>query len=105
MHHMQNGIYMNSEHADTPPKTIKRRLSSPQVSISSPHTLTHTAITTSNNMLFILVLFVAAVLGTQTIALVAVIYLYKELQQYDERRLIHEEANKANNTVVSGWGN
>ena len=56
-------------------------------------------------MLFILVLFVAAVLGTQTIAFVAVIYLYKELQQYDERRLIHEEANKANNTVVSGWGN
>ena len=57
-------------------------------------------------MFFVLVLFVAAVLGTQAIAFVTVIYLYKELQKYDERRLIHDKAQKADdNTATWGWGN
>ena len=53
-------------------------------------------------MFFIFVLFVAAVLGTQTVTFIALIKLFKELQQYDERRLIHNEANKINNDLA--WG-
>ena len=57
-------------------------------------------------MFFILVLFVTAVLGTQAIAFVAVIHLYKELQKYDERHLIHDKAQKVDdNTATWGWGN
>ena len=56
-------------------------------------------------MLAVFALFVVAVLGTQTAALVAVVYLYWELQQYDERRLIHENAKKANDDAAIGWGN
>ena len=57
-------------------------------------------------MFFIFVLFVAAVLGTQTVAFVALIKLFQELQKYDERRLIHNEANKIDNNPAWGtWDN
>ena len=57
-------------------------------------------------MFFIFVLFVAAVLGTQTVAFVALIKLFQELQKYDERRLIHNEDNKVDNNLAWGtWDN
>ena len=57
-------------------------------------------------MFFIFVLFVAAVLGTQTVTFVALIKLFQELQKYDERRLIHNEANKVDNNLAWGtWDN
>ena len=57
-------------------------------------------------MFFIFVLFVTAVLGTQTVAFVALIKLFQELQKYDERRLIHNEANKVDNNLAWGtWDN
>ena len=56
--------------------------------------------------LAVFILFVAAVLGTQTVAFVALIKLFQELQKYDERRLIHNEANKVDNNLAWGtWDN
>ena len=73
-----------------------------QVSIRSSHTHSHHQHHRSPNMFFIFVLFVAAVLGTQTVAFVALIKLFRELQKYDERRTIHDEANKVDNNLA--WG-
>ena len=77
-----------------------------QVSIRSLHTHLHHQHRRSLNMFFIFVLFVATVLGTQTVAFVALIKLFQELQKYDERRLIHNEANKVDNNLAWGtWDN
>ena len=84
------------------PRSLKGGSTSLQVSIRSPHTHSYHQPRRLTNMFFIFVLFVAAVLGTQTVAFVALIKLFKELQQYDERRLIHNEANKINNDLA--WG-
>ena len=84
------------------PRSLKGGSTSLQVSIRSSHIHSHHQHHHSPTMFFIFVLFVAAVLGTQTVAFVALIKLFQELQKYDERRTIHDEANKVDNNLA--WG-
>ena len=51
-----------------------------QVSIRSSHTHSHHQHRRSPNMFFIFVLFVAAVLGTQTVAFIALINSFRQRQ-------------------------
>ena len=75
-----------------------------QVSIRSSHAHLHHQHHRSPNMFYLFVLFAAAVLGTQTVTFVAIIFLFKELQKYDDRRITHED-KKADNAAAWGtWG-
>ena len=57
-------------------------------------------------MLLVLALFAAVVLGTQTVACVALVFLFREMSAYVYHRTLEvAQKCKADTATAIGWGN
>ena len=56
-------------------------------------------------MLFVLALFAAVVLGTQTVACVALVFLFREMSAYVHHRALEvAQKREADMATAVGWG-